>query len=47
MRTTRQIHVGNVAIGGGASVSIQSMTNTDTADAEATLAQIRELAAAG
>ncbi len=46
-RTTRQIHVGGVAIGGGAPVSIQSMTNTDTADAEATLAQIRELAAAG
>ncbi len=47
MRTTRQIHVGNVAVGGGAPVSIQSMTNTDTGDAEATLAQIRELANAG
>ncbi len=47
MRTTRQIHVGNVAVGGGAPVSIQSMTNTDTGDADATLAQIRELANAG
>ncbi len=47
MRTTRQIHVGNVTVGGGAPVSIQSMTNTDTGDAEATLAQIRELANAG
>lgn len=46
-RTTRQIHVGPVAIGGGAPVSIQSMTNTDTRDAAATLAQIRALAAAG
>ena len=44
---TRQIHVGNVAIGGGAPVSIQSMTNTPTHDVEATLAQIRALAAAG
>ena len=44
---TRQIHVGNVAIGGGAPVSIQSMTNTSTHDVEATLAQIRALAAAG
>lgn len=44
---SRQIHVGSVAIGGGASVSIQSMTNTPTHDVEATLAQIRALAAAG
>ena len=44
---TKQIHVGNVAIGGGAPVSIQSMTNTRTDDVEATLRQIRELAAAG
>ncbi len=43
----RQIHVGGVAIGGGAPVSIQSMTNTPTHDVEATLAQIRALAAAG
>ena len=47
MRTTRQLSLGGVKIGGGAPVSIQSMTNTDTNDAEATLAQIRELAAAG
>ncbi len=39
--------VGGVAVGGGAPVSIQSMTNTDTRDAAATLAQIDRLAAAG
>lgn len=44
---TRQIHVGGVRIGGGAPISIQSMTNTRTDDVEATLAQIRTLAAAG
>ena len=44
---SRQIHVGSVAIGGGAPVSIQSMTNTPTHDVEATLRQIRSLAAAG
>lgn len=44
---TRRIMAGTVAIGGGAPVSIQSMTNTDTRDAQATLAQIRALAAAG
>ena len=44
---TKQIHVGNVAIGGGAPVSIQSMTNTRTDDVAATLDQIRKLAAAG
>jgi len=47
MRVTRQIHIGAVAVGGGAPVSVQSMTNTDTADPEATLAQIGRLAAAG
>jgi len=46
-RTTRQIHLGSVAIGGGAPISVQSMTNTDTRDAAATLAQIRRLAEAG
>ena len=46
-RTTRRINVGSVAIGGGAPVSLQSMTNTRTSDAPATLAQIRELANAG
>ena len=44
---TRQINVGGVPIGGGAPVTIQSMTNTPTQDAAATLRQIRELAAAG
>ena len=44
---TKQIKVGNVLVGGGAPVSIQSMTNTRTDDVEATLRQIRELAAAG
>ena len=44
---TRQINVGGVPIGGGAPVTIQSMTNTPTQDVEATLRQIRELAAAG
>ncbi len=46
-KKTRQIHIGPVAIGGGAPVSVQSMTNTKTADTEATLAQIRALAQAG
>ena len=44
---TRQINAGGVPIGGGAPVSIQSMTNTPTHDVEATLAQVRALAAAG
>ncbi len=43
----RQIKVGNILIGGGAPVSIQSMTNTDTRDATATLQQINELSNAG
>jgi len=42
-----QIHIGKVAVGGGAPVSVQSMTNTDTRDAEATLGQIRSLATYG
>ncbi len=46
-KKTRQIHIGPVAIGGGAPISVQSMTNTKTTDTEATLAQIRALAAAG
>ncbi len=44
---TKQINVGGVLVGGGAPVSIQSMTNTRTDDVESTLAQIRALAAAG
>ncbi len=46
-RISRRIMVGQVAVGGGAPVSIQSMTNTDTRNATATLAQINALAAAG
>ena len=46
-KLTRQVKAGHVAIGGGAPVSVQSMTNTDTADVEATLSQIRALAIAG
>ncbi len=44
---SRRVMCGRVAMGGGAPVSIQSMTNTDTRDAAATLAQVRALAAAG
>lgn len=44
---TKQIQVGRVPVGGGAPVSIQSMCNTRTQDVEATLKQIRALAAAG
>lgn len=44
---TKQVHAGAVAIGGGAPVSVQTMTNTDTRDVEATLKQIRAMAAAG
>ncbi len=46
-RPTRQIHVGTVPVGGGAPISVQSMTITKTADVEGTLAQIYALAAAG
>lgn len=45
--TTRQITVGGVPIGGGAPVSVQSMTNTDTRDITATVDQINRLAGAG
>ena len=44
---TRRIMVGNVPIGGGADVVIQSMLNTKTTDVEGSLAQIRSLASAG
>ncbi len=44
---TRQMIVGTVPLGGGAPISIQSMTNTDTRDVEKTLAQIQALARAG
>ena len=44
---TRQVLAGSVAIGGGAPVSVQTMTNTDTRDVAATLDQIRRMAEAG
>src|SRR5438477_2190366 len=47
MASERQIHVGGVAIGGGAPVAVQSMTLTKTHDVEATTAQIAALASAG
>jgi (E)-4-hydroxy-3-methylbut-2-enyl-diphosphate synthase len=46
-RSTRQIHVGGVPIGGGALVVVQSMTNTDTRDWHATVNQIKRLEDAG
>src|SRR3954470_15749676 len=46
-RMARQIRVGDVPVGGGAPVSVQSMTTTKTADVDGTLAQIYALAAAG
>ena len=44
---TRTAWVGGIAIGGGAPIVVQSMTNTDTADVAATVAQVRALAEAG
>src|SRR5947208_13415333 len=46
-RISEQVKVGKVSIGGGAPVVVQSMTNTDTADAEATIRQVHDLAGAG
>jgi (E)-4-hydroxy-3-methylbut-2-enyl-diphosphate synthase len=46
-RQTRQARVAGVRIGGGAPIVVQSMTNTDTADIAATVAQVRALATAG
>ena len=46
-RNSKQICIGNVKIGGGAPVSVQSMCNTDTRDIEATVRQIKEFADAG
>jgi (E)-4-hydroxy-3-methylbut-2-enyl-diphosphate synthase len=46
-RRSRQVAVGDVLIGGGAPIVVQSMTNTDTADAEATAVQVEALARAG
>ena len=44
---TRKVHIGGVTIGGGEKIAIQSMTNTETADVAATVAQIKELERAG
>lgn len=46
-RKSRQIMVGKVPVGGDAPIAVQSMTNTETCDVEATLAQIRRLEAVG
>ncbi|HHW44578.1 MAG TPA: flavodoxin-dependent (E)-4-hydroxy-3-methylbut-2-enyl-diphosphate synthase, partial [Desulfotomaculum sp.] len=46
-RKTRAVFVGGVQVGGDAPVSVQSMTNTDTRDVPATVAQIKRLARAG
>jgi (E)-4-hydroxy-3-methylbut-2-enyl-diphosphate synthase len=46
-RKTRQVRVGSVLVGGDAPISVQSMTTTKTADAEATLQQVYALAGAG
>ncbi|MBF0290654.1 MAG: flavodoxin-dependent (E)-4-hydroxy-3-methylbut-2-enyl-diphosphate synthase [Nitrospinae bacterium] len=47
MRKSRQITLGSVKIGGGAPISVQSMTNTDTRNAAATVSQIKRLEEAG
>ena len=46
-KKTRRIHIGSVPVGGDAPVAIQSMTNTDTRDVNATVAQVNRLAEAG
>ena len=46
-RKSKQIFVGNVPVGGDAPISVQSMTNTETTDVPATVAQIRQLEGAG
>jgi (E)-4-hydroxy-3-methylbut-2-enyl-diphosphate synthase len=46
-RKTRQIQVGDVAVGGDAPISVQSMTNTETCDVDATVAQVNAIAEAG
>ena len=46
-KKTRKIQVGSIAIGGDAPITVQSMTNTDTRDVEATVNQIRRLEEAG
>ena len=46
-KTTKQITVGDVHVGGNSPISIQSMTNTDTEDVDCTVKQINEIHAAG
>lgn len=46
-KTTRRLMLGSVAVGGGAPVSLQTMTKTDTRDIDATVAQISSIASAG
>lgn len=46
-RVSKKIYVGNVAVGGDAPISVQSMTNTETCDVAATVAQIQQLEKAG
>src|SRR3989449_6979170 len=46
-RQTRKVFVGGIAIGGGAPIVVQSMTNTDTVDVAGTVAQVKALADAG
>ena len=44
---TREINIGGLMVGGNNKIAVQSMTNTDTANSEQTIAQIRALADAG
>ena len=46
-RKSHKVRIGNVCVGGNAPVAVQSMTNTDTADRQATIAQVLALARAG
>jgi (E)-4-hydroxy-3-methylbut-2-enyl-diphosphate synthase len=46
-RPSRQVRIGGIAVGGGAPVVVQSMTNTDTADVDSTTAQVHQLWQAG
>jgi Enzyme involved in the deoxyxylulose pathway of isoprenoid biosynthesis len=46
-KKTKQIWVGDVPVGGGAPISVQSMTNTETTDIKSTVKQIQELEDAG
>ena len=47
MRASRQIDIGGVKVGGGAPVTVQSMTKTDTRDVQATVQEIKRLEEAG